>query len=232
MSESRQLFITATDTGVGKTLVSGLLLNYLRESGIRAGYQKWVATGCSEQVDDLERVMALAGPEVEPVPLDLQIPYRFPYAASPHLAAELAGRELDPERLHTALAAMRARYEVLLVEGVGGILVPLRRNLLLGDLVASLRLPTLLVARSGLGTLNHTLLTLEALRNREIAVLGIILTDSPDDDEAIAADNLRTIAELGRVKVFGRLPWRRSEAELLAPFRPLGQEIRAALARP
>lgn len=229
MNENRQLFITATDTGVGKTLVSGLLLGYLREQGIRAGYQKWVATGCDEQVEDLEQVWQLAGQEAEPPRLDLQVPYRFAYAASPHLAAELAGREIESQVLIKAYETMRENNEILLVEGVGGIMVPLRRDLLLADLVASLRIPSLLVARSGLGTLNHTLLTLEALRGREVPVLGVLLTDGPDEEEAIANDNLRTIAELARVKVFGRLPWRGHDTELAASFRPLGEAIRASL---
>lgn len=229
MSATRQLFITATDTGVGKTLISGLLLDYLRKQGIKAGYQKWAATGCGNGVGDLARVAELAGPEDAQVPLDLQVPYRFPYGASPHLAAELSGREIDPVLLFAAYENLKSRYEVLLVEGVGGVLVPLRRDLLLADLVARLQIRTLLVARSGLGTLNHTLLTLEALRRREISVAGVLFTDGPDEDEAIVADNLRTIAELGRVKVFGRLPWCGREGELIAAFHPLGEDIHAAL---
>lgn len=230
MSGNRQLFITATDTGVGKTLVSGLLLGYLRGQGIKAGYQKWVATGCDDQVEDLARVRQLAGQEAEPPRLDLQVPYRFAYAASPHLAAELAGREIDPEALNMAYETMKENFDILLVEGVGGALVPLRRDLLLADLVARLRIPTLLVARSGLGTLNHTLLSLEALRGRGVPVLGVLLTDGPDEDETIAADNHRTIAELARVRVFGRLPWCKSDGELIVSFSPLGKAIRTALA--
>lgn len=225
----RQLFITATDTGVGKTLISGLLLGYLGERGSKVGYQKWVATGCGETVEDLARVVELAGKEVAPPPLDLQVPYRFPYPASPHLAAERAGREIDPEVIIAAYESLKKRYEVLLVEGVGGALVPLRHDLLLADLVARLQISTLLVARSGLGTLNHTLLTLEALRNRDVPVLGVLFTDGPEEDAAIAADNLRTIAELGRVKLFGRLPWRESDDELIAAFQPLGDAIHTAM---
>lgn len=230
MSVNRQLFITATDTGVGKTLVSGLLLGYLRGQGTKAGYQKWVATGCDGQVEDLSRALELAGQEAEPPRLDLQVPYRFAYAASPHLAAEMAGREIEPALLISAYETLKKNYEVLLVEGVGGALVPLRRDLLLADLVARLRIPALLVARSGLGTLNHTLLSLAALRDRAVPVLGVLFTDGPDEEEAIAADNLRTIAELGQVRVFGRLPWRRSDAELIVSFSPLGKAIRTALA--
>lgn len=229
MSENRQLFITATDTGVGKTLVCGLLLGFLRGQGVNAGYQKWLATGCDAKVEDLERVMELAGRETAPPPLDLQVPYRFPFAASPHLAAERAGREIVPEVLIGAYENFRKRYEVLLVEGVGGVLVPLRRDLLLANLVARLQIPTLLVARSGLGSLNHTLLTLEALRGRAISVLGVLFTDGPDDDATITADNLRTIAELGQVEVFGRLPYSPDDQTLCNAFEPLGREILAAL---
>ncbi len=161
--------------------------------------------------------------------LDLQVPYRFDYPASPHLAAELAGRKIDPELLVAAYENLKGRYDVLLVEGVGGVLVPLRRELLLADLVARLKIPTLLVARSGLGTLNHTLLSLEALRSREIPVLGVLFTDGPEEAEDIAADNLKTVSEIGLVKVFGRLSWCGSDDELAAAFPPLGQAILAAL---
>ena len=229
MSASRQLFITATDTGVGKTLISGLLLGYLREQGIKAGYQKWVATGCGETVADLKRVVELAGREVAPPALDLQVPYRFPFAASPHLAAELAGREIDSEVLVTAYESLKECDEVLLVEGVGGVMVPLRRDLLLADLVARLNIPTLMVARSGLGTLNHTLLTLAALHSRKIPVLGVLFTDGREEDETIVAGNLRTITELGQVRVFGRLPWCKSDVQLIAAFQPLGAAIYTAL---
>ena len=229
MSSNRQLFITATDTGVGKTLISGLLLGYLRGQGDRAEYQKWVATGCAETVADLERVKELSGQNAEPVSLDLQVPYRFPFPASPHLAAEQSNREIDPELLVAAYEIMRKRYEILLLEGVGGLLVPLRRELLLVDLIARLKIPALLVARSGLGSINHTLLSLEAMRKRNIPVLGVLFTDGPDEEHTIVADNLQTVGTLGRVRVFGRLRWSESDTELIAAFQPLGAAIRAAL---
>ncbi len=226
MTNTRQLFITATDTGVGKTLVSGLLLDYLLRKGIRAGYQKWAATGFKDSVEDLDRVRELAG-LVGPFPeqLDQVVPYRLPYPASPHLAGELASREIEPGVIAAAYEQLRATYEVLLVEGVGGVLVPLTRTLLLADLLAELKLPTLLVARTGLGTLNHSLLSLEALRRRQIPVLGVLFTDSPAEDETIAADNLKTIAETGQVKVFGRLPFRSDDSALRKAFSTLGAKI-------
>jgi dethiobiotin synthetase len=230
MPTNRQLFITATDTGVGKTLVSGLLLGYLLNRKIKAGYQKWAATGVVKKVEDLDRVRQLAGfPDPVAAPLDLVVPYRLLFAASPHLSAEMAGREIEPSVITRASEKLGEKSEILLVEGVGGLLVPLTRTLLLADLVARLKIPTLLVARTGLGTLNHTLLSLEALRRREIPVLGVLCTDGPEEDETIAADNLKTIAEFGQVEVFGRLPFRPDDQALRTAFAPLGARILAAL---
>jgi dethiobiotin synthetase len=223
------LFVTGTDTDVGKTFVCGALLGYLRGEGIEAGYQKWVSTGSEGLPADLAACLDAAGLAAEPLP-ELQAPYRFRLAASPHLAAEAEGRQIDPEFILARFRELAGRYPFLIVEGVGGVLVPLRRDLLLADFLGRLQLPTLVVARSGLGTLNHTLLTLEALRGRNIPVLGVVCSDSDQDqDERIAGDNLRTIAEMGRVPVFGRLPRCCTAAEAAAAFRPVGAAIRAAL---
>jgi dethiobiotin synthetase len=244
--KNQAIFVGATDTGVGKTLISGLLVAYLRGRGIKAGYQKWVATGCAaDEPEDLLTVAQLleamnsarpVGPEAEAVPawraeLDLAVPYRFRLPASPHLAAAEEGREIDPALLKARFAEALAAHEVLVVEGVGGLLVPLTRQLLLLDLVAELKLPTLLVARSGLGTINHTLLSLEALRRREIPLLGVVCSDEePEPPKLIASDNLATIAALGRTRVFGRLPRCRQSIAAHAAFAPIGAGIAAALA--
>jgi len=223
------LLVTATDTGVGKTLVCGLLCRFLKGQGIDVGYQKWVGTGGFTS-PDLERVVGVAGVPIPPATPEVQVPYRFAFPASPHLAAEMEGRRVEVERIAEAFHAAQAACDVLVVEGVGGVLVPFNRECLLADLVARFRLPTVIVARSGLGTLNHTLLTIEALRQREITVLGVVLTDSiPDEEEAIVADNLRTLAEIGGVELFGRLPWCEAEPELHRHFAPIGAAIIARL---
>ncbi|MDA8164914.1 MAG: dethiobiotin synthase [Desulfobacteraceae bacterium] len=227
---SSALFVTGTDTDVGKTFVCGLLLGYLRGEGIAAGYQKWVSTGGEGLPADLAACLEAAGlPVAEAVP-ELQTPYRFRLPASPHLAAEAEGRSIEPDLILARFRELAARHPVLIVEGVGGLLVPVRRDLLLANLLARLALPTLVVARSGLGTLNHTLLTLEALRARAVPVLGVVCSDSGhDEDERIAADNLRTIADMGKVTVFGRLPRCRTAAEAAIAFRPVGDAIRKVL---
>jgi dethiobiotin synthetase len=203
----KTVFVAGTDTGVGKTYVSALLLQYLLDRNIHAGYQKWVSTGDAGRPADLFFCMQASGLGENRVSLDLQAPFRFVYPASPHLAAELEGRRIDSEIILDAYEKMVAGYERLVVEGVGGLLVPLRRDLLLIDLLALLRLPVLLVARSGLGTLNHTLLSLEAVRSRNIPTLGVVFSDAEEPDhEDLIIDNMRTVAEIGRIRVFGRLP--------------------------
>jgi dethiobiotin synthetase len=231
MRQAKSIFITGTDTDVGKTLVSGLLLRFLRHQGTDAGYQKWAATGGAENPADLAACLHLAGLEPEPALLDLQVPYRFSQPVSPHLAAELDHREIDPGKIIAAYRAMAARYEVLIVEGVGGLLVPLRRDLLLVDLLGRLGIPTIIVARSGLGAINHTLLTIEALRARRIPAAGVIFTDVAAVDERLAADNIRTIAALGQIDILGRLPYCREKSALPAAFAPIGAKITTLLAR-
>ena len=117
-----------------------------------------------------------------------------------------------------------------MVEGVGGLMVPLNRELLLVDLLRELKISTLVVARSGLGTINHTLLTLEALRHRGIPVLGVVFSDAvPDEDELLVEDNMRTIAEMGRVLVFGRFRRCVDPAQARLDFVPAGKAIVEAL---
>ena len=221
------LFVTGTDTSVGKTYVCARLLAFLQTKGIRAGYQKWVATGTEAGVpEDLARCLEAGGLTPAAALVEQQVPYSFRFPASPHLAAQMEGKSVDPEIIVEKYKAMAARYEWLIVEGVGGIMVPLRRDILLVDLLARLKPRTLVVARSGLGTLNHTLLTLEALRNRQIPVLGVVFSDAEaQEDERVVHDNLQTIGDLGRVHVFGRLQRQKNDADATRAFKPIGQGI-------
>jgi len=211
-----RLVVCGTDTDVGKTVVSALLVQ-----GLGAHYWKPVQSGLEGGGDSgrLQQLLQL--------PAERRLPeaYRLQAPASPHWAAELEGRELDPARL-----ALPATPGALVVETAGGLLVPLTRRWLQIDQLQRWGLPVLLVARSGLGTLNHTLLSLEALRQRRIPVLGLVLNGEPHPD------NPRTLAELGGVPVLAELPplaplsaaaladqWRRLELAhtLKAAFRAL-----------
>lgn len=221
------VFITATGTGVGKTLVSSLLLGFLRKKGVKAGYQKWVSTG-GAMPEDLLYCLRKNDMEFARGQLDRQVVYRFLLPASPHLAAENEGRQIDPGRINEAFGQSAKEYDVLVVEGVGGVLVPLRRDLLLADFLTGLQLPSLIVAHSGLGTINHTLLTIEAMRQRDLPVLGVVFSDEQEGmavDDPLVADNMRTIADMAGVEVFGRLLRLADYALLEKAFQPVGQAI-------
>ncbi|WP_188056026.1 dethiobiotin synthase [Sphingosinithalassobacter sp. CS137] len=177
--------VTGTDTEIGKTVFAAALAGALG-----ASYWKPVQAGLDDG-SDAARVAALAGLPPERV---LPEAYRLATPCSPHRAAEIDGVEIDPARL--ALPQVRP----LVVEGAGGALVPLTRTLLHADMFARWRLPVVLVARTGLGTINHSLLSIEALRARGVAIHGVAFVGEPvEDSEA-------TIAAIGGVRRLGRLP--------------------------
>jgi dethiobiotin synthetase len=212
----RGLFVTATGTGVGKTVVAAAILAALRARGERAVPFKPVVTGTEEPADpdwppDDALLAAAAGVRVEDV-----TSARFGPPLSPHLAAELSGEPLDPGLLRGAFDARAAEAETVIVEGVGGLLVPLTRDYLVRDLAVDLGLPLVVAASPGLGTINHTLLTLEAARAAGLRVAGVVLTPWPDVPSPMEEDNRATIARLGEVEAatLPRLP--RADVALLA----------------
>jgi dethiobiotin synthetase len=175
----RGVFVTATDTGVGKTYLSAAIAAQLRRQGLSVGVAKPVLTGLDDPgPHDHERLGA------EPA-------YTFGPPASPHLAAELAGTELDPAALVANARAAAEGNDVVVVEGVGGLLVPLTRSYSVRDLAAELALPVVVAARPALGTINHTRLTLEAAR--DLDVRAVVLTPWPAEPSAVEDDNRRTL---------------------------------------
>ncbi len=171
------LFITGTDTDVGKTYVACGIANELRERGIDVGVMKPVETGCRSKKGVLVPADALALAQAAAVkdPLDLVNPYRFRNPLAPAVAASLEGNAVRIERIRKAFRELQKRHGSLLVEGAGGILVPLTRKLSFIDLAKMLDLPVLVVARPGLGTINHTLLTLAALRTHGVPIAGVVI---------------------------------------------------------
>lgn len=204
----RGLFVTGTDTGAGKTVLSAALLAAIRAAGVPVRACKPALTGMEEPVEgpwprDHELLGQAAGMSPEAV-----APLRFGPATSPHLAAELAGTEIDPDALLAgarALAAEVAPEGLLVVEGVGGLLVPLRDDYLVRDLAVQLGLPLVVAARPGLGTINHTLLTLQAARAAGLHVSAVVLTPWPARPDQIELSNLATLRELAGAHI-GTLP--------------------------
>lgn len=189
----RGLFVTGTDTGVGKTVVSAaLLLRYGGELPVR--YWKPIQTGAPPDDDTAEvrRLAAGSGAEVADGGV------RLPDPVSPHLAAARAGETIDVDPLVARPAGdPRAAW---IIEGAGGLLVPINRFVLMADLIGRLDLAVVVAARSTLGTINHTLLTLEALRARSLAPAGVVMVGEPD------RDNREALTRYGGVDVLGELP--------------------------
>lgn len=202
-------FISGTGTGVGKTLVSALLIRFFLNQGQAAAYYKPVESGALPGPDgpvagDLAFVRTI-NPELV-MGEDACNSYLFRLPASPHLAAEEESRRVDETIIKTRFHALRKRYAPLLVEGAGGLLVPLRRDLVQIDLISALSCPVILVADAGLGTLNHTLLSLEALRRRRIRVAGLVLNRYPHNDDLIARDNRETLRQMADCPLLGVVP--------------------------
>ncbi len=188
-------FVTGTDTGIGKTVVSSLLVASIR--GFRpTAYWKPVQTGI-EQDDDTAEVRRLARCTRDEI-VDAGI--RLPRPLSPHLSARLAGRSIAVDEL-TAIADRLPKDRFWVVEGAGGILVPLNDMETMADLIAELRLPALITARSGLGTINHTLLTLAELRRRSIPIAGVVMVGKRNDE------NRKAIEEYGGTAVLAEVPF-------------------------
>ncbi len=198
----RGLFVTATDTGVGKSVLSAALLAAMRAAGLSVSAYKPALTGTEElpngawPPDDELLALASGATPAEVAPL------RFAPAVSPHLAAELAHAPIDPRALIEGAHRRDPGEEgVLLVEGVGGLLVPLAEDYLLRDLARDLGLPLLLAVRPGLGTINHTLLTLEGARAAALDVRAVVITPWPQAPGEIERSNRETISRLGGLPV-------------------------------
>jgi dethiobiotin synthetase len=194
----RGLFVTGTDTGVGKTVLAAALAAALRADGLDVAAFKPAVTGLDEpepdRPPDHELLAASAGRPAAEV-----APHRFGPAVSPHLAAELAGTALDPAALVAAARGLRA--DVVVVEGVGGLLVPLTLGYTIRDLAVDLGWPVVIAARPGLGTINHSLLTVEAARAAGLDVRAVVLTPWPGQPSVMQRSNADAIARLGGVEV-------------------------------
>ena len=191
-----EIAVTGTGTEIGKTVVSAVLLTHWL-GRMEVSYWKPVATGAEEGRDSLE-VASLVGPELRV----LEECYRFGPPLSPHLAARLAGVEIEPERIVSACRRHREASGdgLLVVEGIGGLLVPMTDGgYLVADLLKALDLPCLIVSSSQLGTINHTLLTLEALRSRGLSLAGVVLNGP------VNPENRRAIERFGRTRVVAEL---------------------------
>ncbi len=204
----RGYFITGTDTGVGKTVVTASLARCLSQRGLSVGVMKPVETGHPNghaAASDAERLRAAAG---TPDPIEVVSPYRFPQPLAPLAAARLAGVAIDPDHLLGRFEQLARRHSTVLVEGIGGVLVPLSADCSARDLIVRFNLPCLVVGRASLGGVNHALLTAEALRHYRVPMVGIVLNWPAESarDAVQGESTLELVRELGGTRVFGPLP--------------------------
>jgi dethiobiotin synthetase len=202
------IFVTGTDTGIGKTALSALLLAELRRRNINAAPMKPAQTGCEDGVPDLDYSLSMARMTASEENYANMSPYRFEPACSPHLAAEMAGTEIEIAEMVIAARILASEYEFVIAEGAGGTLVPLNRRETMLDLMQALKFPILLAARPGLGTINHTLLSIRALRSDGLDIAGIVfVAGTPEEPGFIEEDNGTTIEQFGKVPVLGTIPY-------------------------
>jgi dethiobiotin synthetase len=193
------VFVTGTGTEVGKTVLAAVLARNLAATGGSVAVFKPAVTGLEEPGESDHALLRRAAGSGQS---DEQIaPYRYLPPASPHLAAELEGRPIDPGRLLDAAHAAAEGADALVCEGVGGLLVPLTRDYLVRDLASDLGLPLAIASGPGLGTINHTMLTIEAARAAALDVAMVVLTPWPPSPSRVEESNRETIASLGGVRV-------------------------------
>lgn len=201
-AQLRGVFVTGTDTGAGKSVVAAAICAALAARGRSVAAFKPVVTGLDEDPSDWPPDHELLAGATGQAPAEVA-PYTFGPPASPHWAAELDGTAIAPPRLVAAAHAAGARAEALVCEGVGGLLVPLTTGYSVRDLAVDLGLPVVVAARTGLGTISHTLLTVEAARAAGLAVAGIVMTPWPGEPEPIELSNRETVERLSGVAVSG-----------------------------
>jgi len=199
MPTAQGFFVTGTGTEVGKTVVAAALAADLRRQESSVAVFKPAVTGLGEPGETDHALLRRAAGSTQSD--DEIAPYRYGPPASPHLAAAQAGEEIDPERLRHAAREAAAGADRLVCEGVGGLLVPLASSYLVRALAADLELPLVIAASPGLGTINHTLLTIEAARAAGLSIAAVVLTPWPARPSAIESSNRETIEALGEVTV-------------------------------
>ena len=217
---SKNIFITATGTDIGKTYVSALIVKKMRECGFDCGYFKPVLSGVVEKdgklvESDCNYVVNTAK---IPTSADDCVAYWWKEAVSPHLAAKRAGMEIDINHIKSEFVKKNKEYDYLLIEGAGGITCPLRlengEKYILKDLIKELQAPIVIVADGGLGTINSTLLTVEYAKANGIKVAGIILNNY-NTDSFMQQDNLKQVEYLTGVKVVATVGKNQNDITLL-----------------
>ncbi len=209
IKKTKIIFVCGTDTGVGKTFVTGALLAFLNSQGVRTGGFKPLESGCATTKNHLKRADAEFLKKMGRMPesIDLINPYAFREALAPGVAADLEKKSVSFPKIKKALKTLQKNYDVIFVEGAGGLLVPIAGKKTNLDLIRYLKSPVLLVARLGLGTLNHTLLTLEHLKRNRVKILGVVLNEVTPQKSLAEKTNPAILKKYG-VPLLGVMPFK------------------------
>ncbi len=222
------IFITGTDTGVGKTFVTAGILTTLNKSAINACPMKPVETGCKIKnsrlvPEDTLRLIQASGVQES---IDTINPYRFRHALASAAAAELEGITIKKKKIISCYNYLLNKYQIIVVEGTGGIMVPVYKKYLILDLIKDLSLPLIIVSRPGLGTINHTLLTIGAAKNRGISILGVIINYSAKTIKGLSEKtNPAIIENLSKVPVLGVIPYLKGQTSFNKHFNTIIKKI-------
>lgn len=229
------IFITGTDTGVGKTFVASGLAALLRDLGYRVGVMKPAETGCSERdgrlvAEDAERLQNASGC-IEPI--EIICPYRLPEPLAPSIAAERAGVKIDIDHLLAVYREISSKHDITLVEGAGGLMVPLLPSYTYADFARVLKLPILVVAANKLGAINHLLLTLEHASCNGLSVVGYVLNRTTNEISLAADTNREVLLNLTAVPCLGELPFvETGESQKTVPLELFEKEFALSLIEP
>jgi dethiobiotin synthetase len=196
------IFITGTDTEVGKTFVTILLALHFKEEGFDVGVMKPISTGAQKNDDAryLKKILELNDP------LELINPIHLKHPLAPYTAANLLNKEINLKKIFSAHKKLMKSHDITLVEGIGGALVPITKKYFVVDLIKDLKLPAIIVSRAGLGTLNHTLSTIEVLKRRKIDILGVVMNGFRGK-ELSEKTNAEVISKLSGVPILAKIKW-------------------------
>ena len=220
------IFVVGTDTGVGKSIVTGLLGRYLQEKNYRVITQKWIQTGSRVSADiNLHlKIMGIPKKKIKDY-LVYVCPYKFLLPASPHLASRQENKRISIAKIKQSFKLLSAKFDFVIVEGIGGALVPVDQKRLMIDIAKELDLAVLVVAQNKLGAINHTLMTIEAINNRKMKILGILFNNLKGEKKLIAKDNPDIIKKITKQNIIGILPWDKKLDRLYKKFLPIAGKI-------
>lgn len=204
MALPKNLFVTGTDTGIGKTVVTAAISNTMKLSGKKVSVMKPIQTGTlTQKVLDIEFVYKVLDEEFN---IDVVCPYRFDKPLSPKLASHDSSVDINIDNIMSSYRTLTQNHDHVIVEGAGGILVPIKENYFISNLIAEMDIPIVIVSRANLGTINHTLLTIEFARSMGISIIGVIINNFPLHPNEAELSNPHEISAISGLPILGIIP--------------------------